>query len=353
MNFLREFQYAPEKNYEAGLSPAGTPNPNITWEVANIINFGWESTFFKKFTFNTDFFYERRNNILVQRNASVPQFTGLSLPDENFGIVDSRGFELVLGYNDAKGDFSYGINGNLNFARNKIIEFDEPTQSVAWQVRTGKPQGALLLYKWIGIFKDEANLDSYPHVSGAAPGDLILEDYNKDGKIDGADRQLFPLTATPELSFGVDFNMKYRNWQLTALVQGVGRAWRRLDTNIQRGLAGNYFMRDAIGRWTTENTDASRPRAFNWNDEYWRSDDFVSTYFYDDISFARLKSLQLSYTIPGSVLKSIRAKDMKVYFSGQNLWTIWSAQDFTDPELAGVNSYPLTRILALGAQISF
>ncbi len=94
MNFLREFHYAPEKNYEAGLSRAGTPNPNITWEVANIINFGWESTFFKKFTFNTDFFYERRNNILVQRNASVPQFTGLSLPDENFGIVDSPGLNL-------------------------------------------------------------------------------------------------------------------------------------------------------------------------------------------------------------------------------------------------------------------
>jgi TonB-linked SusC/RagA family outer membrane protein len=345
--------YGTDRNYEAGLSPTGTPNPNITWEVANIYNFGWESIFFKKLTFNTDFFYERRDKILVQRNASVPQFTGLSLPDENFGIVDSRGFELVLGYNDIKGNFSYGISGNLNFARNKIIEFDEPAQSVPWQVRTGKPQGALLLYKWTGIFKDEEQIESTPHVSGAEPGDLILEDYNKDGKIDGSDRQLFPLTATPELTFGVDINLKYRNWQLTALVQGNGRAWRRLDNNIQRGLAGNYFLRDAIGRWTPENTDASRPRAFNWNDEYWRSDDFVSTYFYDDISFARLKNLQLSYTIPGNVVKYIRAKDCKVYFSGQNLWTIWSAQDFTDPELDTVWSYPLMRILSLGAQISF
>jgi TonB-linked SusC/RagA family outer membrane protein len=342
-----------DRTYEAALSPAGTPNPLITWEVANIYNFGWESMFFKKLTFNTDFFYERRNNILVERSASVPVFTGLSLPDENFGIVDSKGFELVLGYNDTRGDFSYSINGNLNFARNKIIEFDEPAQSVEWQVRTGLPQGALLLYKWIGIFDDEDDVNSYPHVSGAEPGDLILEDYNGDEKIDGLDRQLFPLTATPELTFGLNLNLKYRNWEFSTLIQGHGRAWRRLDTNIQRGLAGNYFMRDATDRWTPENTDGSRPRAFNWNDEYWRSDDFVSTYFYDDVSFARVKNLQLSYTIPGNVLKYIRAKDARVYFSGQNLFTLWSAQDFTDPEQAGVSSYPLQRILSLGAQISF
>jgi len=211
----------------------------------------------------------------------------------------------------------------------------------------------LLLYKWIGIFDDEEDVNSYPHVSGAEPGDLILEDYNDDKKIDGLDRQLFPLTSTPELTFGLNLNLKYRNWEFSTLIQGHGRAWRRLDTNIQRGLAGNYFVRDSEDRWTPENTDGTRPRAFNWSDEYWRSDDFVSTYFYDDISFARVKNLQLSYTIPGSVLKSVRAKDMKIYFSGQNLWTLWSAQDFTDPEQAGVSSYPLQRIISLGAQISF
>jgi TonB-linked SusC/RagA family outer membrane protein len=345
--------YGGDRDYEAGVSPAGTPNPLITWEVANIYNFGWESTFFDKLTFNLDLFYERRDDILIERNASVPQFTGLSLPDENYGIVDSKGFELILGYNDTRGDFRYEISGNLNFARNKVIEFDEPAQSVPWQVRTGLPQGALLLYKSIGIFDDEEDLASYPHVSGAEPGDLILEDYNDDNKIDGSDRQLFPLTSTPELTFGLNISLKYRNWDFSSLIQGHGRAWRRLDNNIQRGLAGTYFMRDAIDRWTPENTTGSRPRAFNWNDEYWRSDDFVSTYFYNDISFARVKNLQLSYTIPGNILKSVRAKDMKIYFSGQNLFTIWSAQDFTDPEQAGVSSYPIMRILSLGAQISF
>ncbi|WP_166642944.1 TonB-dependent receptor [Sunxiuqinia elliptica] len=356
LNMYRFSQGIPlgeDKVYETGISQSRVSNPNITWEVANIFNFGWESMFLDKFSLNTEVFYERRNNILIRRNASVPIFTGITLPDENYGIVDNYGFELVLGYNDHKGDFKYGVNGNFNFARNKIIEFDEPERSVPWQVRTGKPQGALLLYNWIGIFKDQEHLDSYPHVAGAQPGDLILEDYNEDGKIDGADRQLFPLTATPEITFGLNVNLKYKSWELSALLQGQGKALRRLDDDIQRGLAGNYFMRDAIDRWTPENTEASRPRAFNWQDEYWRSDDYVSTYFYDDISFARVKNLQLSYTLPKRTMNSLKVKDMKLYFSGQNLWLLWSAQDLVDPENANVSTYPLMKILSVGAQITF
>ncbi|MDD4191431.1 MAG: TonB-dependent receptor [Mangrovibacterium sp.] len=342
-----------DKIYEAGLTQTGTPNPNITWEVANIVNVGWESSFFKKFMFNSDFFYERRNHILVKRNASVPQFVGITLPDENYGIVDSYGVEVMMGFKDHKGEFSYGIDGNFNFARNKVIEFDEPENPVPWQVRTGKPQDALLLYKWTGIFRDEEHLASYPHVEGAQPGDLVLEDYNDDKKIDGSDRQLLPFTDTPEITFGINAHVKYRNWELSALIQGHGRGLKRLDDDIQRGLAGNYFRRDAIDRWTPDHTDASRPRAFNWQDEYWRSDDFASTYFYDKISFARLKNLQLSYSLPQRILNSVNVKAMKVYFSGQNLWLLWSAQHFADPEINSVSHYPLMKIFSFGAQISF
>ena len=85
--------------------------------------------------------------ISCNRNASVPQFTGILLPDENYGIVDSRGLEVVLGYRDRAGEFTYSINGNIAFARNKIIEFDEPAKSVAWQRLTDKPQGSQLIYK--------------------------------------------------------------------------------------------------------------------------------------------------------------------------------------------------------------
>ena len=177
------------RSYATGLSQIGATNPKITWEVANVYNAGFESMFFdNRVTLNADFFYQRRNNILVKRNASVPDFTGIQLPDENFGIVDNKGFELVLGYNNRVNDFTYMLNGNFAFARNKVIEFDEPERSVPWQVLTGHPQGSELVYNAIGIFRDQAQIDKTAHVSGAIPGDIIIQDFNNDGEINSDDR---------------------------------------------------------------------------------------------------------------------------------------------------------------------
>lgn len=352
--FARGLPFGESKAYEVGLAQVGAPNPSITWEVANIYNFGWESMFFEgKLSMETDVFYERRNNILVKRDVSVPIFAGIDLPDENFGIVENYGFELLLGYQGRSRDFSYNVEGNVAFARNKIIESDEPERPVPWQVRTGLPQGAHLLYKAIGIFDDWEEVNSTPHVAGAEPGDIIIEDYDGDGEITGADRQLFPLTTTPELSFGLSFHLMYRNWELSGLFQGHGRALRRINPNIQQGLSGNYFMYDAIDRWTPENPGGSKPKAFNWSEEYWRSS-HITTYFYHDMSFVRLKNVQLSYNLPESFMNKVGVKNTKVYVSGQNPWLVWAAQDIQDPESRnGMNSYPLMKTFALGAQISF
>lgn len=304
-------------------------------------------------SFEADLFYERRNNILVERDVSVPNFTGISLPDENYGIVDNKGFEAVIGYKDRINELRYSLEGNFAFVRNKVIEADEPERPVPWQVQTGKPQGAHLLYKAIGIFDDWDEVNSTPHVTGAAPGDIIIEDYDGDGKITGADRQLFPLTTTPEMTFGMNFNLNYKNWELTGLFQGHARTWRRINNNIQQGMSGNYFMYDAEDRWTAENPDGTKPKAFNWSEEYWRSS-HITTYFYHDMSFVRLKNLQLSYNIPNSLMNRIGAKNTRVYVSGQNLCLIWAAQNIMDPEQRnGMSSYPLMRVIALGAQISF
>ncbi|RYF93199.1 MAG: TonB-dependent receptor, partial [Chitinophagaceae bacterium] len=231
-----------DRMYAAGLAQSGATNPNITWEVANVYNVGFESLFLNnKFSLNADFFYQRRNNILVKRNASVPQFTGIQLPDENFGIVDNKGFELVLGYNDRAGDFSYSLNANLAFARNKIVEFDEPAAAVAWQRLTGQPQGTALLYKAAGIFRDQDEISKMPHVPGAIPGDIIIEDFDKDGEITSNDRVPFPKTVNPEITYGFNFNLRYKNWGLNGLIQGAGNSMRRIYLPLQ-GFAGNYFQ---------------------------------------------------------------------------------------------------------------
>ncbi|MEX2567457.1 MAG: SusC/RagA family TonB-linked outer membrane protein, partial [Cyclobacteriaceae bacterium] len=351
--FVNGINLGENVTYSPGLRQQGIPNPFITWEKAELMNFGWESFMFDaKLGFDVDFFYERRSDILVQRDVSVPRFVGFTLPDENFGIVDNYGFEVVLNYQNQKGELGYGVSGNLAFARNRIIESDEPERPVPWQVRTGRPQGALLLYRSLGIFRDEEQVNSMAHVPGARPGDIIIEDFDDDGEITADDRQLFPLTTTPEITFGLNFNFSYKNWGLTGLIQGHGRALRQIYNDLRAGTAGNYYQFDAEDRWTPENPDGTKPRAYQWTEEYWRSS-HVTDYNYTDVSYARLRNVQLNYTIPASSMAFLGVQSARVYASGQNLLLLYSGNKIMDPELYGMQSYPIMRVITLGANITF
>ena len=341
--------------YLPGLFQSNAPNPMITWEVANVYNVGFESQFFQnRFTLNADFFFQRRNNILVTRNASVPSFTGLVLPDQNFGIVENKGFEIQLGYNGKAGkDFSYSINGNVAFARNKMIDFDEAQATVPWQTLTGHPIGASLLYESAGIFRDQAQVDNTPHVPGAIPGDVIIKDQNKDGVIDSDDRIVYDKTTNPELTYGISVNLRYKGFALSALVNGAGASWVRM-LGSQQGSAGDYYQFSADGRWTPDNIDAKKPRAYDGSATYWRGT-HVTDMEYQNQYYARLKNVQLSYTVPRSILKLNVIRDVQVYVTGENLFLIYSSKDrIWDPEFSGVrDNYPLMKVFSFGARFSF
>ncbi len=344
--------FGSDQSYQAGISQSSTPNPLITWEVANVSNVGFESMMFdNKVSFNFEYFYEKRSDILIERNASVPSFTGISLPDENFGIVENSGFEAILGYSNKIGGFNYSINGNFAFARNRIVEFDEPERNVPWQVFTDHPQGAALLYKSIGVFGNEADIESYPHVSGARPGDIIIEDYDGDLEITNDDMIIFDKTVDPEITYGISFTLGYRNWNLSGLVQGVGNCMRNLSSSLQ-GTAGNYLQYDADGRWTESNTTADKPRAWERDEEYWRSN-YTTDYYYHNGSYARMKNLQLSYKIPRKIRQLAWLKNAEVYVSGQNLFLIYSGNKIFDPELSGNYNYPLMKVYSVGVNVSF
>jgi len=349
----------PSKAYSSSLVQSSVPNPNITWEVANIYNAGFESQFFGgKVRWDVDLFYQRRSNILWKKDASVPDFTGITLPDENFGVVDSKGFESVLGYSERTGNFGYSINGNFAFARNKIVEYDEPARAVDWQRFTGHPIGAVLQYKAIGVFKDADDMPGYPRVAdpyaanSGGGGGIIIEDYNKDGKINADDRIIFDFTQIPEITYGISLGLNYKNFALTTLFQGVGNTWYRADFPIM-GTWGNYWQYYAEDRWTPDNKTASKPRTFEREEDYWRSA-YPTSFDYYNHAFCRWKNLEISYTLPHKLIQSVYLKDMKVYVSGQNIALLYNAFAYKhDPEISNVTSYPLHRVFALGIKVAF
>jgi TonB-linked SusC/RagA family outer membrane protein len=341
---------------ETTLGPPTIANPYITWETQTSQNIGFDAKLADNLiNLSFDYFYNKRENILAPRNASVPSFTGLTLPDENIARVDNRGVEI-------DGNIRKSINrnlhidfgGNISFNRNKVIFQDEPARIVPWQETTGHPYGATLMYDAIGIFRDEAHVESYPHWAGAQPGDVIFRDVNGDGKITSDDKILVDNTDAPEIFYGINLDVTWKNFVLSVLLQGQGKHLKRnAGTDDRRGEGGNYFKWMYVNRWTPDNRETSVPRPWNRTDEYWSFGSNLSDFWYDNTAYLRLKNVVLSYAIPEKYYRRIGVSKASVFFSGNNLALLYSATNKFDPESDGVGVYPIMKTFAIGANISF
>ena len=342
-------------------SQVRTPNPNITWEVANQSNIGFDAQMLdNKLSLSADYFYNVRSNILWWKNASVPGSAGLSLPQQNFAKVSNRGFEYQVGYHNKIGEFIYSVSVNGSYAQNKILNWDETPGIPDYQKTTGNPMNAHLYYQAIGIFRDQAAVDKYPHWGGAQPGDIIFKDVNDDGKIDGLDRIRDNKTDIPTFTGGLSINLAYKNIDLSVLVQGAAGA-ERAYTEFS-GEAGNFRMDNVVGRWTADNIDAQKPRAWNRTSEYWMADGWPNnTYWVRNSDYMRLKNIELGYDLPGKFINRFGIDAFRVYASGLNLLTLTGLKDF-DPESPNtangsiwVNSqvYPLNKTYTFGLTVTF
>lgn len=334
-----------------GIYQLRSPNEAITWEMANNFDVGVEGALLgEKLSFEADYFYTRRANILVSRSLSMPAYTGMTLPQENLGKVENKGFEVVLKHKNDINKFHYEIAGTVTHAQNKILFWDEVPSVPEWQKSTGKMIEAPLYYKAIGIYKTQEEVDKTPHVSGARPGDIIFADINGDGKIDDLDRIRVNRTENPTWIFGLTFTAKYRNFDFTMLWQGATGASQYLHT--ESGLIGNFPEAYIKDRWTPDHTDASWPRVNDRDREYWVSRQ--NTFWFWKTDYARLKTLDLGYTVPEQLIKRIGLQKLRVYVSGQNLLTIDNVKIF-DPEapMGSGQYYPQTKIYNVGLNVTF
>ncbi len=326
------------------------PNINVTWEVANQSNIGFDAQMFKgKLNFSADYFYNLRTNILAYRNASVPASTGLTLPRENIGEVVNQGFEVSVGYNSRFGDLVYDVSVNSGFQKNRIKFWDETPGVPDYQKSTGHPMNSSLYYQAIGIFKDDAAVAAYPHWAGARPGDIIFEDVNKDEKIDGLDRKMNYKTDMPTFTGGMNINLSYKNIYSAIFVQWATGAVVNSYYEMQ-GEAGNFLASDANGRWTETNTDTNKPRTWNRYGEYWR-DNENNTYWLRNTDYMRLKNFEIGYSLP-SLVNKIGLSGVRIYFNGTNLITLDKLTDF-DPESTSATAYPLNKTFNLGVNLTF
>jgi TonB-linked SusC/RagA family outer membrane protein len=332
------------------------PNDRVTWEIANNSNLGFEGQFLDgKVFFEFDLFYNKRTNILWQKNASVPQSTGLILPAENIGEVENKGFDLNLGYRGNIGELTYSVGVNGGYAKNKILFWDEAPGAPEWQRSTGKPMNTFLVYQYDGVFATQEDINSNPLnysaiTNNLRPGDMKYKDYDGDGKITPDDRVRMDNNDIPLFQGGFTMNMAMKNFDLSILFQGALGAKQYVSAG-ESGNIGNYLSEIYDNRWTIDNPSSEHPRIANRSDQYFSGG---NTYWFRSNDYLRLKNVELGYNLPTHISEKVGVKNLRLYVNGLNLFT-WDKLKVYDPETVSSTGqyYPQARIISTGLNVTF
>jgi TonB-dependent starch-binding outer membrane protein SusC len=334
-------------------SPGVVANPNATWESQTSVNLAMDAGFFEnKLNFTIEVFHQKRSNILAPPNASVPLYTGISLPYENIGIVDNKGIEAQIGYRGKLGKVNYLVSGNFVYAKNKIIYQDEKLSSKPpYQSLTGQPVNASLIYHAIGIYKTQDEIDKYATYtlgSPPVPGDLKFEDVNHDGVIDQKDQIVEPYSSVPQISYGTTIEASYKQFSVDILFQGQSNSVRYF--RAVSGKNQNFTQEDFDGRSTPGNI-TNKPRMA---EVYGSPQGIYNTYYLSSTAFLRLKNLEFAYNFKNGALSKYGISALRLYVNSFNVFTITPYKGLDPESVDGQGlSYPINRIFNIGASLSF
>jgi TonB-linked SusC/RagA family outer membrane protein len=352
-----------------GLTTGPLANRFITWEKSKSYNVGLDTRFLdRRMSLTVDAFYRNTYDILGSRQAAIPSTFGAELPDENYQEIDSRGFEVELGFEDS---FDLGsdllgfyLRGNFGYATNEVVRLDEPENIRPYESEIGRPTNGEFGYIATGILRTQADLDALPEgytILGQKPqlGMLDYQDLrgpnsdDPDGRITGDDQAWIADHTIPPMSFGLGLGGSWKALSLDALVQGAAGHKHMMHTNGRdlqaRAEESSYaYWADS---WTPENPDGTYP---GWRGTGYRTRYPESTFWLRDASFVRLKNLTLSYDLPMALTESVGANRAQLRLSGTNLLLLH--ENFGDwgfdPEAGNIRAYPLMRTLSLGLDIT-
>ncbi|MBO4455903.1 MAG: TonB-dependent receptor [Bacteroidales bacterium] len=350
-------------------------NDAITWETALKSNIGLDFELFnKRLHFSGDLFKEHRSNILVKPN-SLPGIIAFTPQNMNRGEVENKGYEIELGWRDHIGDFTYDLNANVTFARNKIIFMDEVEPEYAYQAQTGGSTNRHLLYIYERLYQKS---DFYTDENGVQrlnpdlpqpsttvyPGDCMYKDLNEDGVVDGLDKMYTGYPDRPEYVFGSNWKFGWKGFNLALnwiAATNVNRVWNAdyripFTNSGHRGLlqifAENSWI-DNDNPWAPGREDGTLPR-FTKTNYPWNSEN--STLWTVDASYLRLKSASFGYTFSkGRLLDALGIGSLGLMFTGYNILT-FSKMTLQDPEAKSSDSdgtYPLVKTYNLAININF
>lgn len=337
------------------LSPGVLANPNFTWESAESYNVGLDIDINSSLFITADVFRQKRSNILSQRLATVPQYSGIVLPVENIGIMQNQGVDGSVTYRNNFGAFNFSISGNFTYARNKVLYVDEPGTLPEYQKRVGRPINSRLMYISEGLFQDQAEINSYAtYATGKRPrpGDVKFVDMDKDGKITSLDLVRVDLGYTPEIIYGSNVSLSWKGFDISLLFAGQARA--KIFFHPQSSNLINTYAFMFEGRSTPDKvTDKPSTAGAAFNRPQW--DPNTHPFFFRNNAFLRLKNAELAYTIPTKWATSLKISGARFYVNGSNLLTFAKFNDIDPESLSRLDGkvFPVLRTINTGVIVNF
>lgn len=333
-------------------------NPFITWETGTKRNIGLEISLFKKsLDITVDFFDEVRKDILTNRASGLTAY-GLGYPRVNIGVVNNKGYEVEIKYQKVTRHLTYGLTTQLSFARNTIINRDEPRGAPDNLKLQGKRVGQFFGYQADGFYasQDDINKSPVSTLGQVTPGDLKYKDLDGNGQITSDDRTAIGYSRTPEYIFSATPSISYKGLSLSILFQGVTNVSSDVIFNEQNNGMQIYELQ--LNRWTPATAaTATWPKLHNRGNAYisYRTNDFIL----QDASYIKIRNVELAWVVPQKMINNLKLKGVRLYLSGQNLFTWTKFKMYLDPENINLSNtdfsnraaYPTSRTYNFGVNI--
>lgn len=346
--------------FPSGYRAIQTANEDLKWESTTQYNIGLDYTLFDGSLYGTvDAYIKNIDDMLISPAYLAVMGEGGNRWSNGPSLRD-WGMEFTVGYRKTLAcGLGLDLNGNLDFYRNRVTSLPSSTTgsyahtSTQNLVQAKKPYGSIVGYVADGLFqsREEVLASGQPN---ARVGGLKYADLDGNGVINEKD-QTWILNPVPAFSYGLNIALSYKNFDLTMFWQGVADVDVYNNQKFQTDFwsitdAGSNKGSRLLGAWTTDNTSSSIPALTTNNTA---DEGRVSSYFVENGSYLKLRTLQIGYNLPNSLLKKILLTKARIYFSGQNLLTIKSnSLTCADPENPNWN-YPLASSVSFGLQIGF
>lgn len=359
-------------NLEQGFYQTRSGNPRTSWERNIVSNFGFDASLFSyRFIISVEYYKKAIDGLLFSQ--SLPAIAGGAIPATvNVGDIQNKGLDVTLGYNQKQSkDYSYSISINFTTYKNEVVNVPEPGyfdagshQQLGTIVRNqeGESVSAFYGYKVIDLFRSTADVESSPDQQGAAPGRFKYQDVNNDGVITPDDRT-FLGSPNPDFTAGVNLNFRYKNLDASAILYSSygNEAVNTIKTytdffGTYTGIKSNKLS----NAWSPDNPNSNIPVIENQNS--FSTAGVFNSYFVEDASFLKLRSLMIGYSIANSpIVEAVKVDKFRIYLQASNLFTLTKYTGL-DPEIIGSTSsfgvdwanYPNNElVLLLGVNLTF